>query len=70
MVIAAPGNDGSDLSNFAYENYRSLRHPSFAEMKPKALIVVENQDVSPYLSKRGFANADRGKAWVGEHCGV
>jgi hypothetical protein len=53
IVIAAPGNGGSDLSDFAYENYRSLRHPSFAEMKTKALVVVGDQDVSPYLSKRG-----------------
>jgi hypothetical protein len=44
---------GSDLSDFAYENYRSLRHPSFAEMKTRALVVVGDQDVSPYLSKRG-----------------
>jgi dienelactone hydrolase len=53
IVIAAPGNGGSDLSDFAYENYRSLSHPSFAEMKTKALVVVGNQDASPYLSKRG-----------------
>jgi fermentation-respiration switch protein FrsA (DUF1100 family) len=53
IVIAAPGNGGSNLSDFAYENYRSLRQPSFAEMKTKALVVVGDQDVSPYLSKRG-----------------
>jgi hypothetical protein len=53
IVIAAPGNGGSDLSTFAYENYTCLRHPSFAEMKTKALVVAGDQDASPYLSKRG-----------------
>jgi predicted dienelactone hydrolase len=53
IVIAAPGNGGKDLSTFAYENYACLRHPSFAEMKTKALVVVGDKDASPYLSTRG-----------------
>jgi pimeloyl-ACP methyl ester carboxylesterase len=52
IVIAAPGNGGSNLSTFAYENYTCLRHPSFAEMKTKVLVVAGDQDESPYLSKR------------------
>jgi dienelactone hydrolase len=53
IVIAAPGNGGKDLSTFAYENFTCLRHPSFAEMKTRALIVAGDKDVSPYLSTRG-----------------
>jgi predicted dienelactone hydrolase len=53
IVIAAPGNGGADLSTFAYENYTCLRHPSFTEMKTKALVIAGDQDASPYLSKRG-----------------
>lgn len=53
IVIAAPGNGGKDLSTFAYENYTCLRHPSFAEMKTKALVVVGDKDAMPYLTTRG-----------------
>ncbi|KAE9380993.1 platelet-activating factor acetylhydrolase plasma/intracellular [Stipitochalara longipes BDJ] len=53
LLLAAPGNGGSDLSDFAYENLTFFRHPSFAEMKTKTLVVVGDKDDSPYLTKRG-----------------
>lgn len=53
IVIAAPGNGGSDLSDFVYEKYHSLHYPSFAETKTKALVIVGDQEISPFLNKRG-----------------
>lgn len=53
IVLAAPGNGGSDLSAFASEHYSFLRHPSFASMKTPTLVVVGDEDASAYLTVRG-----------------
>jgi len=39
VLLAAPGNGGADLSEFAAENYSFFRHPGFAEMTTPALVV-------------------------------
>jgi predicted dienelactone hydrolase len=53
VLLAAPGNGGADLSEFAAEHYSFFLKPSFAEMTTPALVVVGDKDVSPHLTVRG-----------------
>ncbi|PMD30919.1 hypothetical protein L207DRAFT_519628 [Hyaloscypha variabilis F] len=53
LLLASSGNGGADLSDFAYQNLTFFRHPSFAEMKTKTLVVLGDKDDSQYLTKRG-----------------
>lgn len=52
VLLAAPGNGGEDLSEFAAENY-SFLNPNFARMTTQTLVVVGDRDVSPHLTVRG-----------------
>ena len=55
VLLAAPGNGGTDLSPFAAEHYSFFQHPSFAEMTTPALVVFGDgdKDVSHHLTVRG-----------------
>ena len=52
VLLAAPGNGGSDLSAMASEHFSAL-NPDFSYMTTKALIVAGDSDVSPHLTTRG-----------------
>ena len=52
VLLAAPGNGGSDLSAFAAEHYSAL-NPDFSHMTTRTLVVAGDEDVSPHLSVRG-----------------
>lgn len=52
VLLAAPGNGGADLSEFAAENYSAL-NPDYAHMTTKTLVVAGDSDVNPHLTVRG-----------------
>lgn len=52
VLLAAPGNGGADLNEFATEHVPFFRHPSFAEMTTPILVVAGDQDVPSFLSVR------------------
>ena len=55
VLLAAPGDGGASLSDFATKALPFFRRPSFAEMTTPALVVVGDQDSSTYLNVRGAA---------------
>ena len=52
VLLAAPGNGGDDLSEFAAEHYSAL-NPDYSHMTTQALVVAGDNDVSPHLTVRG-----------------
>jgi len=52
VLLAAPGNGGDSLSEFARENYTAL-NPDFSPMTTPTLVVVGDEDVNPHLTSRG-----------------
>ena len=52
VLLAAPGNGGDSLSDFARANYTTL-NPDFTEMTTPTLVVVGDDDVNPHLTVRG-----------------
>ncbi len=52
VLLAAPGNGGDSLSDFARENY-TFFNPDFSRMTTPTLVVVGDADDNPYLTKRG-----------------
>lgn len=52
VLLAAPGNGGESLSDFARENYTAL-NPDFAHMTTPTLVVAGDADVNPHLTTRG-----------------
>jgi predicted dienelactone hydrolase len=52
VLLAAPGNGGGDLSDFAAENYSAL-NPDYSHMTTRTLVVAGDADVSPHLTVRG-----------------
>ncbi|MEM9630935.1 MAG: alpha/beta fold hydrolase [Pseudomonadota bacterium] len=52
ILLAAPGNGGEDLSEFAAENYSAL-NPDYAHMTTRCLVVFGDSDVNPHLTVRG-----------------
>ena len=52
VLLAAAGNGGDDLSDFARENYSAL-NPDFARMTTQTLVVMGDADVNPHLTTRG-----------------
>jgi len=52
VLLAAPGNGGDSLSDFARENYRAL-NPDFSTMSTPTLVVVGDEDDNPHLTTRG-----------------
>jgi predicted dienelactone hydrolase len=53
VLLAAPGNGGSDLSDVAAERYPFLGYSSFAQMTTPALVVAGDRDLAPHLTVRG-----------------
>lgn len=51
VLLAAPGNGGDDLSQFAREHFSAL-NPDFTSMTTRCLIVAGEHDVSPHLTVR------------------
>lgn len=52
VLLAAPGNGGDSLSEFARENYSAL-NPDFSHMTTRTLVVAGDSDVNPHLTVRG-----------------
>lgn len=52
VLLAAPGNGGDSLSDFARENYTAL-NPDFSHMTTPALVVAGDEDDNPHLTTRG-----------------
>jgi predicted dienelactone hydrolase len=52
VLLAAPGNGGDSLSEFARANYTTL-NPDFTTMTTPTLVVVGDEDVNPHLTSRG-----------------
>ena len=52
VLLAAPGNGGNDLSEFAAENYSAL-NPDYTHMTTQCLVVFGDCDVNPHLTVRG-----------------
>lgn len=52
VLLAAPGNGGDSLSEFARANYTSL-NPDYSHLTTPTLVVVGDSDVSPHLTVRG-----------------
>lgn len=52
VLLAAPGNGGDSLSEFARQNYTAL-NPDFSHMTTQTLVVVGDSDVNPHLTVRG-----------------
>ena len=53
VLLAAPGNGGTDLSAYAAAHYTFFATSSFAPMATPALVVAGDKDVSPHLTVRG-----------------
>jgi predicted dienelactone hydrolase len=53
VLMAAPGDGGASLNEFATKAFPFFRHPSFVEMTTPALVVVGDRDASKYLCVRG-----------------
>ncbi|MBX2832677.1 MAG: chlorophyllase [Rhodospirillales bacterium] len=52
VLLAAPGNGGDSLSDFARENYTAL-NPDYSHLDTKTLVVLGDSDVNPHLTTRG-----------------
>jgi len=52
VLLAAPGNGGTSLSEYAATHYPAL-NPDFSHMITPALVVAGDSDVSPHLTVRG-----------------
>lgn len=52
VLLAAPGNGGDSLSEFARANYTSL-NPDYSHLTTPTLVVVGDSDMSPHLTVRG-----------------
>ncbi len=52
VLLAAPGNGGEDLSEFAAKNYTAM-NPDYSHMTTQTLVVAGDSDVSPHLTVRG-----------------
>lgn len=52
VLLAAPGNGGEALSQFAATHYSAL-NPDFSHMVTPALVVAGDSDASPHLTVRG-----------------
>lgn len=52
VLMASPGNGGSDLSAVAAENYSAL-NPDYSRMETRTLVVFGDSDVNPRLTVRG-----------------
>jgi len=52
VLLAAPGNGGDSLSDFARENYHVL-NPDFGTMATPTLVVAGDADDNPHLTTRG-----------------
>lgn len=52
VLLAAPGNGGDDLSEYAREHFSEL-NPDFTYMTTPTLVVFGDADVSPHLTSRG-----------------
>ncbi len=52
VLLAAAGNGGDDLSDFARENYSAL-NPDFTHMTTQTLVVMGDADINPHLTVRG-----------------
>lgn len=52
VLLAAPGNGGADLSDFARENYSAL-NPDYSHMATQTLVVMGDADMNPHLTTRG-----------------
>ncbi len=53
VLLAAPGNGGSDLSAIAAERYSFFTTFRFDHMATPALVIAGDADVSPHLTVRG-----------------
>jgi len=53
ILLAAPGDGGASLNEFATKALPFFRHPSFIEMTTPTLVVVGDRDASTYLCVRG-----------------
>ena len=54
ILLTPPGNGGTDLSPYAFENLPFFREPSFKEMTTPALVVVGDNDPSAHLTVKGW----------------
>ncbi|MFA0812717.1 alpha/beta hydrolase family protein [Microbulbifer epialgicus] len=52
VLLAAPGNGGNDLSEFAREHYSEL-NPDYSHLVTRTLVVYGDEDVNPHLTIRG-----------------
>lgn len=52
VLLAAPGNGGDSLSDFAREHFTEL-NPDFSHLTTKALSVVGDADNNPFMTVRG-----------------
>jgi predicted dienelactone hydrolase len=68
VLLAAPGNGGDDLSEYAAENYSAL-NPDFSHMTTQALVVFGDADASEHLTVRGAGwHADPYRLSPGADC--
>lgn len=52
VLLAAPGRGGEELSDYARENF-SFMNPDYAHLSTRALVVVGDADVNPFITVRG-----------------
>lgn len=52
VLLAAPGNGGDSLSEFARKTYTVL-NPDYSTLRTRTLVVVGDSDASPHLTVRG-----------------
>ena len=52
VLLAAPGNGGDNLSDFAAENYPAM-NPDYSTMASPNLVVAGDEDISPHITVRG-----------------
>lgn len=55
ILLAAPGDGGASLNEFAHTNLPFFRHPDFSPMTMPTLVVVGDSDPSTFLTTRGPA---------------
>jgi predicted dienelactone hydrolase len=68
VLLAAPGNGGDSLSDFARQNYTAL-NPDFSHMTTQTLVVAGDSDVNPHLTTRGADwHADPWRYGPGSDC--
>jgi predicted dienelactone hydrolase len=52
VLLAAPGNGGDSLSDYARTHYTSL-NPDYSTLTTRTLVVIGDEDGSPHLTHRG-----------------